>query len=186
MAMTIHVDIVSAEAAIFSGLAEMVFAPAVMGEVGILPGHAPLVTSLKPGEVRVRLPGGEEQSFYVSSGMLEVQPHVVTVLSDTAREVQGVLQRYKELKDIIAILGMDELSDDDKLAVSRARKIQRFLSQPFFVAEVFTGSSGKYVPLKDTIEGFKAIVSGEMDEYPEQAFYMVGGVDEVAEKAKTV
>ncbi|TDJ19160.1 MAG: F0F1 ATP synthase subunit beta [Gammaproteobacteria bacterium] len=105
---------------------------------------------------------------------------------DTARAVQGVLQRYKELKDIIAILGMDELSDDDKLAVSRARKIQRFLSQPFFVAEVFTGSAGKYVSLKDTIEGFKAIVGGEMDEYPEQAFYMVGGIDEVAEKAKTV
>ena len=89
---------------------------------------------------------------------------------NTARDVQGVLQRYKELKDIIAILGMDELSDDDKLAVSRARKIQRFLSQPFFVAEVFTGSSGKYVSLKDTIDGFKAIINGEMDEYPEQAF----------------
>ena len=85
MAMTIHVDIVSAESEIFSGLAEMVFAPAVMGEVGILPGHAPLVTTLKPGEVRVRLAGGEEQSFYVSSGMLEIQPHVVTVLSDTAQ-----------------------------------------------------------------------------------------------------
>lgn len=85
MAMTIHVDIVSAESAIFSGLAEMVFAPAVMGEVGVLPGHAPLVTTLKPGEVRVRLPGGEEQSFYVSSGVLEVQPHMVTVLSDTAQ-----------------------------------------------------------------------------------------------------
>ena len=85
MAMTVHVDIVSAEAAIFSGLAEMVFAPAVMGEVGVLPGHAPLVTTLKPGEVRVRLPGGEEQSFYVSSGVLEIQPHVVTVLSDTAQ-----------------------------------------------------------------------------------------------------
>ena len=85
MAMTIHVDIVSAESEIFSGLAEMVFAPAVMGEVGILPGHAPLVTTLKPGEVRVRLPGGEEQSFYVSGGMLEIQPHVVTVLSDTAQ-----------------------------------------------------------------------------------------------------
>jgi len=105
---------------------------------------------------------------------------------DTARDVQGVLQRYKELKDIIAILGMDELSDDDKLAVSRARKIQRFLSQPFFVAEVFTGSPGKYVSLKDTIDGFRAIVDGEMDEYPEQAFYMVGGIDEVREKAKNV
>jgi F-type H+-transporting ATPase subunit epsilon len=90
MAMTIHVDIVSAEAEIFSGLAEMVFAPAVMGEVGVLPGHAPLVTTLKPGEVRVRLPGGEEQSFYVSSGILEVQPHVVTVLSDTAQRASDL------------------------------------------------------------------------------------------------
>jgi F-type H+-transporting ATPase subunit beta len=105
---------------------------------------------------------------------------------NTARDVQGVLQRYKELKDIIAILGMDELSDEDKLAVSRARKIQRFLSQPFFVAEVFTGSSGKYVSLKDTIEGFKAIIAGELDQYPEQAFYMVGGIDEVIEKAKSL
>jgi F-type H+-transporting ATPase subunit epsilon len=90
MAMTIHVDIVSAEAAIFSGLAEMVFAPAVMGEVGILPGHAPLVTSLKPGEIRVRLPGGEEQSFFVSSGMLEIQPHIITVLSDTAQRASDL------------------------------------------------------------------------------------------------
>ena len=103
-----------------------------------------------------------------------------------ACDVQGVLQRYKELKDIIAILGMDELSDEDKLVVARARKIQRFLSQPFFVAEVFTGTSGKYVPLKETIAGFKSIVDGEMDEYPEQAFYMVGAIEEVIEKAKTV
>jgi len=97
---------------------------------------------------------------------------------DTARRVQGVLQRYKELRDIIAILGMDELSDEDRLAVARARKIQRFLSQPFFVAEVFTNSPGKYVSLKDTIAGFKSIVDGEMDHLPEQAFYMVGGLDE--------
>jgi len=90
MAMTIHVDIVSAEAEIFSGLAEMVFAPAVMGEVGVLPGHAPLVTTLKPGEVRVRLPGGEEQSFFVSSGMLEIQPHIITVLSDTAQRASDL------------------------------------------------------------------------------------------------
>ncbi len=103
---------------------------------------------------------------------------------DTARAVQGVLQRYKELKDIIAILGMDELSEEDKLAVSRARKIQRFLSQPFFVAEVFTGSPGKYVSLKETIAGFKAIVAGEYDHLPEQAFYMVGNIEEAAEKAK--
>ncbi|MGM0677187.1 F0F1 ATP synthase subunit beta [Ectothiorhodospira marina] len=103
---------------------------------------------------------------------------------DTARAVQNTLQRYKELKDIIAILGMDELSEDDKLAVSRARKIQRFLSQPFFVAEVFTGAPGKYVSLKDTINGFQAIVDGEYDHLPEQAFYMVGSIDEAAEKAE--
>ncbi|WP_290798791.1 F0F1 ATP synthase subunit beta [Halomonas sp.] len=102
---------------------------------------------------------------------------------DTARGVQNVLQRYKELKDIIAILGMDELSDEDKLAVSRARKIQRFLSQPFFVAEVFTGSPGKYVSLKDPIRGFQGILNGEHDELPEQAFYMVGTIDEAVEKA---
>ncbi|WGI25447.1 F0F1 ATP synthase subunit beta [Halomonas alkaliantarctica] len=101
----------------------------------------------------------------------------------TARGVQNVLQRYKELKDIIAILGMDELSDEDKLAVSRARKIQRFLSQPFFVAEVFTGSPGKYVSLKDTISGFQGILAGEYDDMPEQAFYMVGSIDEAVEKA---
>ena len=103
---------------------------------------------------------------------------------EVARKVQGVLQRYKELKDIIAILGMDELSDEDKQIVSRARKIQRFLSQPFFVAEVFTGSPGKYVPLKDTISSFKGILEGEYDHMPEQAFYMVGGIDEAIEKAK--
>ena len=103
---------------------------------------------------------------------------------DTARGVQYVLQRYKELKDIIAILGMDELSEEDKQLVSRARKIQRFLSQPFFVAEVFTGSPGKYVPLKETIKGFKAILAGEYDHLPEQAFYMVGGIEEAAERAK--
>lgn len=103
---------------------------------------------------------------------------------DVARAVQGTLQRYKELRDIIAILGMDELSEEDKRTVSRARKIQRFLSQPFFVAEVFTGSPGKYVSLKDTIRGFRGIVDGEFDALPEQAFYMVGTIDEAVEKAK--
>lgn len=105
---------------------------------------------------------------------------------ETTRQVQGVLQRYKELKDIIAILGMDELSETDKLQVARARKIQRFLSQPFFVAEVFTGTAGKYVPLKETIRGFKGIVLGEYDHLPEQAFYMVGSIEEAIEKAKTL
>ena len=105
---------------------------------------------------------------------------------DIARAVQGTLQRFKELRDIIAILGMDELSEEDKQIVSRARKIQRFLSQPFFVAETFTGSPGKFVSLKDTIRAFQGIVNGDYDELPEQAFYMVGGIEEVAEKAKTV
>ncbi|WP_386069664.1 F0F1 ATP synthase subunit beta [Tahibacter sp. UC22_41] len=103
---------------------------------------------------------------------------------EVARKVQGTLQRYKELKDIIAILGMDELSEEDKQAVARARKCERFFSQPFHVAEVFTGSPGKYVSLKETIRGFKMIVDGECDHLPEQAFYMVGGIDEVIEKAK--
>ena len=103
---------------------------------------------------------------------------------DVARNVQNMLQKYKELKDIIAILGMDELSEEDKLVVARARKIQRFLSQPFFVAEVFTGSKGKYVSLKETIKGFKAIAAGEYDHLPEQAFYMIGAIEEAEERAK--
>ncbi|MBM3348193.1 MAG: F0F1 ATP synthase subunit beta [Betaproteobacteria bacterium] len=115
----------------------------------------------------------------------QLDPQIVgTEHYEVARGVQITLQRYKELRDIIAILGMDELSPEDKLAVARARKIQRFLSQPFNVAEVFTGSPGKYVPLKETIRGFKMIVSGELDHLPEQAFYMVGSIDEAIEKAK--
>ncbi|MEK7845795.1 MAG: F0F1 ATP synthase subunit beta [Nitrospinota bacterium] len=102
----------------------------------------------------------------------------------TARAVQRILQRYKELQDIIAILGMEELSEEDKIAVSRARKIQRFFSQPFFVAETFTNTPGRYVPLKDTIAGFKELVSGNLDDVPEQAFYMVGNLDEVMEKVE--
>ena len=103
---------------------------------------------------------------------------------NTAQRVKQVLQRYKDLQDIIAILGIDELSEEDKLTVSRARKIQRFLSQPFHVAEQFTGNPGKYVELKDTIRAFKEIVEGKHDDLPEQAFYMVGGIEEAVEKAK--
>ena len=115
----------------------------------------------------------------------QMDPQVIgTEHYETAQRVQQTLQKYKELKDIIAILGMDELSEEDKQAVSRARKIERFFSQPFHVAEVFTGSPGKYVSLKDTIRGFKAIVDGEYDHLPEQAFYMVGGIEEAVEKAK--
>jgi F-type H+-transporting ATPase subunit beta len=102
---------------------------------------------------------------------------------ETARAVQEMLQKYKELQDIIAILGMEELSEDDKVTVYRARKIQRFLSQPFHVAENFTGVKGKYVPVAETIRGFKAIINGDMDQYPEAAFFNVGTIDEVIEKA---
>ncbi|MEK9661283.1 MAG: F0F1 ATP synthase subunit beta, partial [Alphaproteobacteria bacterium] len=105
---------------------------------------------------------------------------------EIARRVQETLQSYKSLQEIIAILGMDELSEEDKLTVSRARKIQRFLSQPFFVAEVFTGSPGKFVNLEDTIKGFKSIVAGEHDDLPEAAFYMVGTIEEAIEKARTM
>ncbi|MCB0290702.1 MAG: F0F1 ATP synthase subunit beta [Calditrichaeota bacterium] len=116
-----------------------------------------------------------------------LDPHIVGQEHyQVAKTVQEVLQKYKDLQDIIAILGMDELSDEDKLAVQRARKIQRFLSQPFFVAEAFTGRPGKYVPLKDTIRGFKGIIEGEYDEIPEQAFYMAGGIEEVLENAKNM
>ena len=103
---------------------------------------------------------------------------------DVARGVQQVLQRYRDLQDIIAILGIEELSDDDRVTVFRARKIQRFLSQPMFVAEVFTGQEGRYVPIKDTVRGFKEILEGKHDELPEQAFYMVGPIEEVVEKAE--
>ena len=115
----------------------------------------------------------------------QLDPHVVGEEHyETARKVQGILQRYKELRDIIAILGMDELAPEDKLVVARARKMQRFLLQPFTVAEVFTGSPGKYVPLKDTIKGFKMIANGELDHLPEQAFYMVGTIEEAIAKAE--
>ena len=116
-----------------------------------------------------------------------LDPNVISVDHyETARGVQAVLQRYKELQDIIAILGMDELSEEDKLVVQRARKVQRFLSQPFTVAETFTGAAGKYVSLQDTIRGFKGIVAGEYDHLPEQAFYMVGGIEEAVEQAKSM
>jgi F-type H+-transporting ATPase subunit beta len=105
---------------------------------------------------------------------------------DVSRQVQKILQKYTELQDIIAILGIDELDDADKITVSRARKIQRFLSQPFHVAEVFTNTPGSYVKIEDTINGFKEIVEGKHDDLPEQAFYMVGGIDEVVERAKTM
>jgi F-type H+-transporting ATPase subunit beta len=121
----------------------------------------------------------------LDSSSRQLEPDVVGQEHyDVANSVKMVLNRYKELKDIIAILGMDELSEEDKLVVSRARKIERFLSQPFFVAEIFTNAPGKYVSLAETIRGFKGIVDGEYDDLPEQAFFMAGGIDEVIEKAK--
>jgi len=133
-----------------------------ISEMGIYPAVDPLASTSRILDPRVL---GEEH-YKVAHG------------------VQSVLQRYKDLQDIIAILGIDELSEEDKLAVARARKIQKFLSQPFFVAEQFTGLAGKYVKREDTVKGFKAIIEGHMDEFPEQAFYMVGPIEEVHEKAE--
>ena len=133
-----------------------------------------------------------EQGIYPAVDPLEsssriLEPDVVGEEHyEVARRVQETLQKYKELQDIIAILGMEELSEEDRVTVNRARKVQRFLSQPFHVAENFTGVSGKYVPIAETIRGFKAILDGEMDQYPEAAFFNVGTIDEVAEKAKTL
>ena len=133
-----------------------------------------------------------EQGIYPAVDPLESTSRILEIEVvgeehyETARKVQEMLQKYKELQDIIAILGMEELSDEDKRTVSRARKIQRFLSQPFHVAENFTGVPGKYVPLEDTIKGFQAIISGEMDQYPEAAFFNVGTIEEVVEKAKAI
>src|SRR5205085_9219138 len=123
----------------------------------------------------------------LDSNSRQVDPHVIGEEHyNTTRAVQAILQRYKELRDIIAILGMDELSPDDKLAVGRARKLQRFLSQPFHVAEVFTGSPGVYVKLEDAVRGFREILDGKHDDLPEQAFYMVGTIEEAREKSKTL
>ena len=132
--------------------------------------------------------GTQRHVIAIFGGYAEVVDNVMTVLGEehykTARAVQEILQRYKDLQDIIAILGMDELSEDDKLTVARARKVQRFLSQPFHVAEQFTGFPGKYVKLADTIKGFREIVEGKHDSLPEQAFYMQGTIEEVLEKAE--
>ena len=161
------------------------YQPTLAEEMGVLQER---ITSTKTGSITsvqaVYVPA-DDLTDPLDSTSRQLDPLVVGQEHyDTARGVQSILQRYQELKDIIAILGMDELSEEDKLVVARARKIQRFLSQPFFVAEVFTGSPGKYVSLKDTIRGFKGIMEGEYDHLPEQAFYMVGSIEEAVEKAK--
>ena len=126
-------------------------------------------------------------SFEWGFGVLGLQPGIVSEEHyEKAETVKETLQRYKELQDIIAILGIDELSEEDRLTVARARKVERFLSQPFFVAEIFTGSPGKYVSLEDTIKGFRMILNGELDDLPEQAFYLVGNIDEAISKAETL
>lgn len=153
-----------APASLFTHLDAAITLSRQLSEVGIYPAVDPLTSTS-----RILDPDVLGQEHY-----------------EVARQVQKILQRYKDLQDIIAILGIDELSDEDKETVARARKIRNFLSQPFFVAETFTGKTGKYVKRSETIKGFKMIVSGEMDEYPEQAFYMVGTIDEVIEKAKTL
>ena len=145
--------------------------------------HLDATTELSPPDRRPRhLPGGGPAGVDVDASS---QPEVVGERHyAVARRVQEILQRYKELQDIIAILGLDELSEEDRLTVTRARKVQRFLSQPFFVAEVFTGLNGEYVPVDETVESFEALVNGELDDVPEQAFLNVGGVEQVLAKAK--
>ena len=158
----LHFELVSPARLLFSGDVASVTIPGTEGEMGIYPAVDPLDSTS-----RVLSPAVVGQEHY-----------------ETARRVQETLQKYKSLQDIIAILGMDELSEEDKLIVARARKIQRFLSQPFHVAEVFTGISGKFVQVEDTVRSFKAVVDGEYDHLPESAFYMVGGIDDVVAKAK--
>ena len=131
--------------------------------------------------VLARTPGGGDVAFLTGHSPVVGERHY-----NVARRVQEVLQRYKELQDIIAILGLDELSEEDRLTVNRARKVQRFLSQPFFVAEVFTGLTGEYVPVSETVDSFEAIVNGDLDDLPEQAFLNVGGVEQVLAKAKAL
>ena len=160
------VSLVTPDGPAFEGEAEMIIVPGAAGEIGVLARHAPLIATLKAGSTRVHPAEGEVLEFATGPGFFQV------------------LQRYKDLQDIIAILGIEELSDEDRLTVSRARKIQRFLSQPNFVAEQFTGTPGQYVKLEDTIRGFQEILDGQHDELPEQAFYMVGPIEGAAERAK--
>ena len=170
---------------IFRGDVFMLTLRGAAGDLAILAGHIPFVTAVKAGACKIELEDGRELLAHTDGGILS--PDVLGEEHYTvAREVQRILQRYQELMDIIAIMGMDELSDEDKLLVQRARKIQRFLSQPFHVSEKFTGIVGTYVPLSETIRGFKEIIEGKHDDLPESAFLFVGTIDEAVEKAKKV
>ena len=164
MADRLTVEIATPTRQVVAETVDEIVIPGSQGYFGVLPGHAPFLTTLGIGELMYRI--GRDEHYR------------------TARDVQLILQRYKDLQDIIAILGMEELSDEDKLIVARARKIQRFLSQPFSVAEQFTGQPGRYVKLADTVKSFREVVDGKHDELPEQAFYMVGDIGEAMEKAK--
>ena len=194
---TFGLRIIASDKVFFNGRCKKLTIPAPDGEKGVLAHHENMVIAVVVGIARMESTEGEVTEIAVGTGFAEIVNNRVTLLVDTAErpedidvhyevanKVIAILQKYKELQDIIAILGMEELSDEDKATVMRARKIQKFLSQPFFVAETFTGVPGKYVPLKETIRGFKMIIDGEMDEYPESAFFNVGSIDDVIEKAK--
>ena len=159
---TVKLEIVTAERQVFSDDVNVVVAPGIEGQLGIYPAVDPLTSTSRILDPQVV---GEEHY-------------------QVARGIQQLLQRYKDLQDVIAILGMEELSDEDKTTVNRARRIQKFLSQPMFVAETFTGTEGKYVPIKETVRGFKEILEGKHDSLPEAAFYMVGNIDEAVAKAQ--
>ena len=172
---TYHLQIVTPDRLVYDGMVESLIVRAVDGDVCILANHIDYATPL----------GIYPAVDPLDSTSRILSPEIVgREHYEVARSVQSILQRYKELQDIIAIMGMDELSDEDKLIVARARKVQRFLSQPFSVAEQFTGMEGKYVPLKETIRGFKEIIEGKHDDMPESAFLLVGTIDEAVAKAK--
>ena len=190
--MTFSLQIVTPDGEAFNGQAERVCCRTIDGDVAILARHCDYCTAIGMGEAHVVVDGQTRRAACMG-GMLTVLNGAVRLVAttwewadqiDAARAVQRVLQRYKELQDIIAIMGMDELSEEDRLAVNRARKIQRFLSQSFSVAEQFTGMPGQYVPLKETIRGFKMILNGECDDLPESAFLFAGTIDDVFAKAK--
>ena len=183
--MSLQVCIMAPDRVFWNEEATEIILPTNTGQMGVLKNHTALITGLDVGVMLTRT-GTEWTSMALMGGFALVKDILGNEHYDTAQSVKKTLQRYKELQDIIAILGLDELSEEDRLVVARARKVERFLSQPFFVAEVFTGSPGKYVSLADSITGFQQILSGKLDALPEQAFYLVGNLDEAIEKAGTL
>ena len=172
-----NVEIITPTSSLYKGEAQAVTVPSLQGPFTMLEHHAPIVAILEAGKVTLTAPDGQVHEFPIAGGVCEQH-------YNTAQRVIQLLQRNKELQDIIAILGMEELSEEDKTIVHRARRVQRFLSQPFHVAEQFTGMKGVMVPIEETIRGFNMIMDGEVDQYPEAAFNLVGTIDEAIAKGE--